>query len=182
MDGTEDSRRSAPSRTPSSSLRPGWHRRRHMRHCVRLRRHAPPFVTGGPSMAKIMRSNNGLRFQRNRKFVDSPLEGTGFEPSVPLLRKALPGLPIGDGVMKGGATYRFTSETVPDRGGRSNRHVPRRACRRRIVSRRRWVVGAVAGLPHQLLGFGAVPGNVGAIARQCPQLIALSSGHVLTSR
>src|SRR5215472_2511594 len=31
-------------------------------------------------------------------------------------------------------------------------------------------------------GFGAVPGNVGAIARQCPQLIALSSGHVLTSR
>jgi hypothetical protein len=44
------------------------------------------------------------------------------------------------------------------------------------------VVGAVAGLPHQLLGFGAVPGNVGAIARQCPQLTALSSGHVLTSR
>jgi hypothetical protein len=84
--------------------------------------------------------------------------------------------------MKGGATYRFTSETVPDRGVRSNRYVPRRACRSRIVSRRRWVVGAIAGLPHQLLGFGAVPGNVGAIARQCPQLIALSSGHVLTSR
>jgi hypothetical protein len=30
-----------------------------------------------------MRSNNGRRLERNRKFVDSPLEGTGFEPSVP---------------------------------------------------------------------------------------------------
>jgi len=27
---------------------------------------------------------NGHRRERNRKFVDSPLEGTGFEPSVPL--------------------------------------------------------------------------------------------------
>jgi hypothetical protein len=44
--------------------------------------------------------------------ADSPLEGTGFEPSVPLLRKALLGLPIGDGGMKGGATYRFRSETA----------------------------------------------------------------------
>ena len=26
-----------------------------------------------------MRSNNGRRFKRNRKFVDSPLEGDGFE-------------------------------------------------------------------------------------------------------
>src|ERR1700756_2818103 len=26
---------------------------------------------------------------RDRKFADSPLEGTGFEPSVPLLRKGL---------------------------------------------------------------------------------------------
>ena len=30
-----------------------------------------------------MRSNNGRRFKRNRKFVDSPLEGTGFELWVP---------------------------------------------------------------------------------------------------
>jgi hypothetical protein len=29
---------------------------------------------------------------RDRKFADSPLEGTGFEPSVPLLRKALLGV------------------------------------------------------------------------------------------
>ena len=29
-------------------------------------------------------SNNGRRrLERNRKFVDSPLEGTGFEPMVP---------------------------------------------------------------------------------------------------
>jgi len=27
-----------------------------------------------------MRSNNRRRLERNRKFVDSPLEGTGFEP------------------------------------------------------------------------------------------------------
>jgi len=32
---------------------------------------------------KIMRSNNGHRLERNRKSVDSPLEGTGFELSVP---------------------------------------------------------------------------------------------------
>jgi hypothetical protein len=31
----------------------------------------------------LMRSNNGRRLERNRKFVDSPLEGGGFEPSVP---------------------------------------------------------------------------------------------------
>jgi hypothetical protein len=45
--------------------------------------------------------------------LDSPLEGTGFEPSVPLLRKALLGvanLPIGDGGTKRGGTYRFRSE------------------------------------------------------------------------
>ena len=29
---------------------------------------------------EIIRSNNGRRLERNRKFVDSPLEGTGFEP------------------------------------------------------------------------------------------------------
>jgi hypothetical protein len=33
--------------------------------------------------AITMRSNNGRRLERNRKFVDSPLEGNGFEPSVP---------------------------------------------------------------------------------------------------
>jgi hypothetical protein len=42
--------------------------------------------------------------------ADSPLERDGFEPSVPLLRKALWALPIGDGGTKGGATYRFRSE------------------------------------------------------------------------
>jgi len=31
----------------------------------------------------IMRSNNTRRRERNRKFVDSALEGTGFEPWVP---------------------------------------------------------------------------------------------------
>src|SRR5215468_4733626 len=41
---------------------------------------------------------------------DSPLEGTEFEPSVPLLRKALLGVAIGDGGTKGGATYKFRSE------------------------------------------------------------------------
>jgi hypothetical protein len=30
-----------------------------------------------------MRSNKGRRLERNGKFVDSPLEGTGFELSVP---------------------------------------------------------------------------------------------------
>ena len=33
-----------------------------------------------------------VRANRNRNFVDSLLEGTGFEPSVPLLRKALLGI------------------------------------------------------------------------------------------
>ena len=33
-------------------------------------------------MAKIMRSNYRRRLERNRKFVDSPLEGTGFELPV----------------------------------------------------------------------------------------------------
>ena len=31
---------------------------------------------------EIMQSNNGRRLERNRKFVDSPLEGDGFELSV----------------------------------------------------------------------------------------------------
>ena len=64
--------------------------------------------------------------------VRTPLEGTGFEPSVcernsrtrllprvfdgkphvPLLRKALLGVPIGDGDTKGGATYRSRSEAA----------------------------------------------------------------------
>jgi hypothetical protein len=48
------------------------------------------FSSQGPLDGKeIMRSNNGRRLERNRKFVDSPLEGTGFEPSVPLLGKAI---------------------------------------------------------------------------------------------
>jgi cytochrome c553 len=38
-----------------------------------------------PTGANRMRSNNGGRLERYRKFVDSPLEGPGFEPSVPLL-------------------------------------------------------------------------------------------------
>ena len=40
------------------------------------------FVPGAPRWQRIMRSNNGRRLERNRKFVDSPLEGDGFEPSV----------------------------------------------------------------------------------------------------
>ena|SRR6516162_5420239 len=44
--------------------------------------------------------------------MDSPLEGTGFEPSVPLLRRLFWALPIGDGGTRGGATYRFRSETA----------------------------------------------------------------------
>ena len=35
------------------------------------------------SSLEIMRSNNGGRLEKNRKFVDSPLEGTGFELPVP---------------------------------------------------------------------------------------------------
>jgi hypothetical protein len=34
-----------------------------------------------------MRSNNGRRLERNRKFVDSPVEGNGFEPLVPRREK-----------------------------------------------------------------------------------------------
>ena len=34
----------------------------------------------------------GVVLRGTRKFVDSPLEGTGFEPSVPLLRKAILGI------------------------------------------------------------------------------------------
>jgi hypothetical protein len=30
-----------------------------------------------------MRADEPGRLERNRKFVDSPLEGDGFEPSVP---------------------------------------------------------------------------------------------------
>jgi hypothetical protein len=38
----------------------------------------------GPLVGKgIMRSNNGRRLERNRKFVDSSLEGAGFELLVP---------------------------------------------------------------------------------------------------
>jgi hypothetical protein len=44
-------------------------------------------------------------------FADSPLEGTGFEPSVPHVRRLFWALPIGDGGTKGGATYRFRSKT-----------------------------------------------------------------------
>jgi hypothetical protein len=44
--------------------------------------------------------------------LDSPLEEDGFEPSVPLLRKALLGVANRDGGTKGGATYRFRSETA----------------------------------------------------------------------
>jgi hypothetical protein len=43
------------------------------------------FVPGALDGKEIMRSNNGRRLERNRKFVDSPLEGGGFEPSVPHL-------------------------------------------------------------------------------------------------
>jgi hypothetical protein len=55
---------------------------------------------------------SGTQAGRRKSLGDSPLEGTGFEPSVPLLRKALLGVPIGDGGTKGGATYRFRSETA----------------------------------------------------------------------
>jgi hypothetical protein len=42
------------------------------------------FSSQGPLDGKeIMRSNNGRRLERNRKFVDSPLEGDGFELPVP---------------------------------------------------------------------------------------------------
>jgi len=58
------------------------------------------------------RGRPGCRTRSRAWFADSPLGGTGFEPSVPLLRKALLGLPIGDGGIKGGATYRFRSETA----------------------------------------------------------------------
>src|SRR5215475_9550913 len=36
-------------------------------------------------------STAGIPPPPDRKFADSPLEGTGFEPSVPLLRKGSPG-------------------------------------------------------------------------------------------
>jgi hypothetical protein len=36
---------------------------------------------------EIMRSNNGRRLGRNRKFVDSPLEEAGFELVVPDFRE-----------------------------------------------------------------------------------------------
>jgi hypothetical protein len=42
----------------------------------------------------------------------APRAGPLSERAAPLLRKALLGLPIGDGGMKGGATYRFRSETA----------------------------------------------------------------------
>jgi hypothetical protein len=35
-----------------------------------------------------MRSNNGRRLERNRKFVDSPLEEAGFELLVPAADEA----------------------------------------------------------------------------------------------
>jgi len=54
----------------------------------------------------------GALIERVRFAMDSPLEGTRLEPSVPLLRQALWALPIGDGGTKGGSTYIFRSETA----------------------------------------------------------------------
>jgi hypothetical protein len=44
--------------------------------------------------------------------TDSPLEGTGFEPSVPLLRKALLGVANRTRRQERRSTYRFRSETA----------------------------------------------------------------------
>jgi hypothetical protein len=43
-------------------------------------------------MAALGRVDAQLHLLRNQRFADSPPEGTGFEPSVPLLRKALLGV------------------------------------------------------------------------------------------
>jgi len=49
-----------------------------------------------PQLLELLRTwwreGRRARSQRNRWFADSPLEGTGFEPPVPLLRKALLGV------------------------------------------------------------------------------------------
>ena len=66
--------------------------------------------TGCPVRSRSQR--RGLRCGGTDGLHDSPLEGTGFEPSVPLLRRLFWALPIGDGGTKGGATYRFRSETA----------------------------------------------------------------------
>ena len=70
--------------------------------------------TIGPAPAKGSLGSPWLhRSPTPERFVaDSPVEGTGFEPSVPLLRRLFWALPIGDGGTKGGGTYRFRSETA----------------------------------------------------------------------
>ena len=50
----------------------------------------PPALHASPKDRHHRRRGDQSRCgdARNRKFVDSPLEGGGFEPSVPLLRMA----------------------------------------------------------------------------------------------
>jgi hypothetical protein len=49
-------------------------------------------VASLPARQAYARCFNSLDAPRDRFAVDSPLEGTGFEPSVPLLRKAILGV------------------------------------------------------------------------------------------
>ena len=68
---------------------------------------------GGAAPARRARCGDLAPPLRNRWFADSPLEGTGFEPSVPLLRRLSSGRCQSEtAARKGGATYRFRSETA----------------------------------------------------------------------
>jgi hypothetical protein len=71
-------------------LRPGW---------LRNRRVGFPDASALIDIARA--SSKPCLSLHGGWFVDSPLEGTGFEPSVPLL-------PFRDGGTKGGATYGAT--------------------------------------------------------------------------
>ena len=61
--------------------------RGHIHSCKRF----AVFLNRSPDTATTedIRSNNRRRLERNRKFVDSPVEGDGFEPSIPRPQQAL---------------------------------------------------------------------------------------------
>ena len=62
-------------------------------NAIRISEH---FRVVTPNVRRVVGGTvNQRHLKRNRKFVGSPLEGTEFEPSVPLLRKVSRLLPKG---------------------------------------------------------------------------------------
>jgi hypothetical protein len=76
-------------------------------------------MAADPCNKVIMGSNYRGRLERNRKFVDSPLEGAGFEPSVPL---------YGELGTSGACDATHAAIVKPETSDRSRRRVRRAIC------------------------------------------------------